>query len=139
MRPFALLCFTVVAAAGCDPADDVRVLPPRPELVEIGLPEPGDRLLFLLPDAGWRRVEETPFRGFLYAKDGRTLRVSIVLKEDRFAAAAAEEARASGTGEVRAFTVGRSWPFVGVVLSYRGPPDAELLGAFVRSFKVERR
>ncbi|HJV33033.1 MAG TPA: hypothetical protein VJ694_03330 [Patescibacteria group bacterium] len=139
MRSFACLFLLSFVSSACRPEDDVAVVPPRPELVEIGLPEPGDLLMFLLPDAGWRRLEEASFDGFLYGKEGRTLRVRIVLKEDRFDAVVDAVRFASSDEDVRAFTVGRAWPFVGIVLSYRGPPDAELLDAFIRSFKVERR
>lgn len=137
MRPFACLFALSLVSVGCRLEDDIHVALARSELVEIVLPQPGERLLYVLPDAGWRRIEEMPFRGFLYGKDGRSLRVSIFLKEDRFEDAAARVAAVSE--EIRSFSVGRAWPFVGIILTYRGPPDAQLLDAFVMSFRVERR
>lgn len=139
MRSFTWLCLCAFASFGCHRWDEVDAAPARTELIEISLPQPGDRLLYALPDAGWRRVEEASFRGFLYGKEGKTLRVTIVLKEDRFEDAVAEARAAAASEEIRAFSVGRSWPFVGIILAYRGPPDAPLLDAFIMSFKVERR
>lgn len=138
MRSFVWLGLCSLVSIACRGENDFRVVPAPPELVEIGLGDRGDRLIFFLPDADWRRIDEEPFRGFLYGKEERTLRVVIVLKEDRFADAVDEARRASGA-EIRDFDAGRSWSFVGVVVSYRGPPDAAMLAAFVRSFKVERR
>jgi len=136
MRPltFALLC----SLAACRPTDDVPVSPARPELVEVDLGRSGYQLSFLLPDAAWRRVEpENPPRGFLYVLDGRTLHVTIQLKVEKFEAA--EDEASATDAVVRAFRPGPGWPFVGVVVSYRGPPDEAMLDAFERSFKVERR
>jgi|GEM_PF-2296387 len=139
MRSFAFAFLCSFASLDCRLEDDVRVTPAAPELVEISLPEPDGRLIYRLPDAGWARIkEEGPFKGFLYGKDGRELRVTIVLKEDSFDGAVAA-ARAPSPGEIRVFTVGRSWPFVGIILMYRGPPDGPLVEAFIRSFRVERR
>lgn len=137
MRPFAMTCLCVAALSACRPGDDIVVLPARPEHVEIGIDDRGSFVSFELPD-GWRRIEEEPFHGFLYGKDRRTLRVVVVLKEDRFEAAS-DRAREETGSEVRNLEPWRGWPFVGVVVAYRGPPDAPLLDAFVRSFRVERR
>lgn len=138
MRPFVPVCFAVLVSSACRPHDDIRVTSAPPELVEISFGDRGDRLSYLLPGPEWRRVEETPFRGFLYGKEGMTLRVVIVLDEDLLEGAVAE-ARLDPDAIVRVPLAARGWPFVGVVVSYRGPPDAALLDAFVRSFRVERR
>lgn len=135
MRPFFLACFLI--AASCRPTEDVPVSPAPREIVEVALGDSGDRLVWRLPDEGWVRVEEAGFRGFLYARGERTLRVRIAL-DAREHAARVEEARADG-GEVRSMPVGRGWPYVGAVVTYRGPPDAALLDAFAGSFRVERR
>src|SRR5688572_15431766 len=132
---FALLCSFVAA---CRPGDDVPVSPARYELVEVDLNGNGYQLSFLLPDAAWRRVQmDGPPRGFFYARGERSLHVTIHLKVHRYEAAE-DEARATDA-EIRAFTPGSGWPFVGVVVSYRGPPDDAMLQALERSFKVERR
>ena len=137
MRPFmfAVLCSF---AAACRPGDDVSVTPAPPELVEVDLNGNGFLLSFLLPDAEWRRVPmDGPPRGFFYARGERSLHVTIHLKVHRYETAE-DEARATDV-EVRAFAPGPGWPFVGVVISYRGPPDDAMLEAFERSFKIERR
>jgi hypothetical protein len=137
MRPFAF-AFLCSFAVACRPADDVPVTPARYELVEVELNDTGYRLSFLLPDAEWRRVTmEGPPRGFFYANGVRSLHVTIHLKVHKFETAE-DEARATDA-EIRAFMPGPGWPFVGVVVSYRGPPDDAMLEAFERSFKVERR
>ncbi len=137
MRPFLPACLIVLASA-CGPHDDIRVVPAPPELVEISFGERGDRVRFFLPGPEWRRVAETPFRGFLYGKEGMTLRVVIVLDEDALEPAA-DEARRDPDAEVRVPVSARGWPFAGVVVAYRGPPDAAMLDAFCRSFRIERR
>ena len=137
MRPFTLaILFSLFAA--CRPSDDVPVAPARTDFVEVDLDRNGYQLSFLLPDAEWRRVTmEGPPRGFFYARGERRLHVTIHLKVHRYEDAE-DEARATDA-EVRAFTPGPGWPFVGVVISYRGPPDDAMLEAFERSFRVERR
>jgi len=138
MRIFAWLLALSTVAAGCRPNDDIVVLPERPELVVISLPRQGDRLIFLLPGPEWQRIEERVFGGFLYAMEGRTLRVRIVLSEDGFEGVV-DAARAASPGQdVRGFQVGRGWPFVGIVLSYAGHPDRPMLDDFIRSFRLER-
>jgi len=130
---FASLCLLLSACGG----EDFRVLPARPELVEVELDDTGYRLSFLIPGPDWRRVE-SDFKGFIYGNGDRTLRVAILLKRDRYEASEAA-ARAMPGMEIRAFEPGTPWPFVGIVVAYRGPPDDALLKAFQASFKVERR
>lgn len=133
----AFLCaFTLL---GCGRGEDSTVSPARPELVEVVLDETGHGLSFLLPDAEWRRVEDAAFKGFIFDRSGMSLRVEISLKEATFHAVEAAARKGADGSEIRAFEPGTGWPFVGVVVRYRGPPDAPLLDAFVHSFKVERR
>ncbi len=137
MRSFAF-AFLYMLSSGCRGGEDFRVTTAPPELVEVDLNGNGYQLSFLLPDAEWRRVQpDGPPRGFQYVRDGRTLDVTIHLKAERFETAEAE-ARATDA-EIRAFQPGTGWPFVGIVVSYRGPPDDAMLETFKRSFKVERR
>jgi len=138
MRPFVSICFVALLSSACGPHDDIRVLSAPPELVEISFGDRGDRLNFLLPGPEWRRIEETPFRGFLYGTEGMTLRVVLVLDEDRLEETAAA-ARRDPDAVVRVPVASRGWPFIGAVVSYRGPPDPPFLEVFLRSFKVERR
>jgi len=135
MRLFFFVSLCLLAA--CRGGDDVRVSPAPPELIEVELGGTGYQLTFLLPDPGWHRVA-SDFKGFIYGSEGRTLRVAIALKRERFEAAEAAARSESGL-EIRAREPGSSWPFVGVVVAYRGPPDVPMLDAFMRSFNVERR
>jgi hypothetical protein len=116
----------------------VAVAPAPPELVEVTFGERGDRLVFLLPSPAWKRVEDRAFRGFLYAEGERTLRVSFVFREEDLEPALAA-ARADPPVEVRSRPVGAGWPSVVAVVTYRGAPDAPMLEAFLRSFRLERR
>ncbi|HTK60414.1 MAG TPA: hypothetical protein VL283_04420 [Candidatus Baltobacteraceae bacterium] len=135
MRSF-MCAFLLIASVACR-NEDFRVLPPRPELVEVVLDETGYQLSFLLPGPEWHRVE-SDFKGYVFGSGERTLRIAILLKRDRFESAEAD-ARAESGMEIRAFEPGSPWPFVGVVVAYRGPPDDATLEMFRRSFKVERR
>jgi hypothetical protein len=138
MRSFLWLCLCASVSVSCRRHDDFDVVPAPPEFVDIGVGDRGDHLIFYLPGPEWRRIEETPFRGFLFGKGDLTLRVVIVLKEGLLDPAAVK-AGSDPDAVVRAFEVARGWPFVGAVVSYRGPPDDAMLRAFIRSFKVERR
>ena len=139
--PRALIPFVcallAAASIGCRTRDDVRVNPAPPELVEVDLDGTGYQLSFLLPDPDWRRAA-SDFKGFVYERDGRMLRVAVALKRERFEAAEAQ-ARAEAGLDVRAFEPDSIWPFVGIVVAYRGPSDEPMVKAFVRSFRVERR
>lgn len=140
MRPSALALMSTIFFMACRNDADVVLTTAPPELVEVSLAESGGRLSFSLPDAGWRRVgEEGTPRGFVFEKDGRNLQVEFVLKEDLFSSAVAQARRRHEGAEIRAFQIGAVWPFVGVIVAYRGPPDAPMLDAFVRSFRFERR
>lgn len=131
MRPFIFAFLFLAACRG----DDVRYSPSPPEDQVVTLPDGRWLLTFTLPD-GWRR-DGNPEPGFRYVLGERRLTLAIRLERPAFEHAEAE-ARAA-VAEVRAFEPGTGWPFVGVVLSYRGPPDVHMLDAFVRGFKIERR
>jgi hypothetical protein len=136
----SFICFCLVVAFGCRDRNYSKVSPAPPELVDISLDENDERLSFLLPDLGWRQVRpDGAFKGLLYESGGRRLGVKICLKESEFQAASAKARKQADGAEIRAFEPGPHWPFVGVIVSYRGPPDVQMLDAFVRSFRVERR
>lgn len=134
-----LLCAVLCLFAACRD-DDSHARPPSSEIVDVVIDDAiGCRMEFRLPDAEWRRVEDPAFKGFRFEADARELRVRIFLKDAAFKAAA-DQARAQADGaEIRAFEAWTGWPFVGVVVEYRGPSDAAMLETFVHSFKVERR
>lgn len=136
-RSFMFLFFFVLF--GCRDRNYSEVYPAPPELVEISLDAIGYRLSFLLPDEEWTQVEpDGVFKGLRYQNGGRSLRVEIILKEPEFDAAALRALKQADGAEIRVFRLGANWPFIGVIVTYRGPPDAALLDTFVRSFKVER-
>lgn len=135
MRPFVFAALCLLAAA-CRHPDDVPYAPPPPEEVVVDLQGTGHELVFRLPDPDWLR--DASFRGFRYRHEERSLEVVICLVRDRFIEVS-ERVSASPDATVRAFEPGSGWPFVGVVVIYRGPPDAAMLDAFERSFKLERR
>lgn len=134
MRPFVFAALCLLAAA-CRHPDDVPYAPPPPEEVVVDLQGTGRELVFRLPDPGWLR--DASFRGFRYRQGDGTLEVVICLARDRFIEAT--ERRADPEATLRAFEPGPGWPFVGIVVIYRGPADDGMLDAFERSFKVERR
>ena len=133
MRSFVFAFLFLVACRGGE--DDIPYSPTPPERQEVTLPDGRWLLTFTLPD-GWRR-DGNPEPGFRYVLDDRRMCLAIRLERPAFERAEAD-ARASDA-DIRAFEPGPGWPFVGVVLSYRGPPDEALLEAFKRSFRIERR
>lgn len=135
MRPFALASFCALLAA-CRPGDDIPVVPSPPELVVIDLQGTGCELVFRLPDDAWRRDADRSFKGFRFREGARTLEVQIRLRREDFAALSEEPSTDAVT---RSVEPGSGWPFVGVLVAYRGPPDPEMLEDFTRSFRVERR
>lgn len=138
MRPFLFALLSACLLAACRTEEYVPYRPPPSEQVVVGLDATGCELVFLLPD-GWRRAAAEPsFKGFRYRHGPGTIEVQIRLKEEAFASLV-EQARADTSSVVRTVEPHSPWPFVGVVVTYRGPPDEPMLEAFIRSFRVERR
>jgi hypothetical protein len=136
----SFLIFSLLILFGCRDRNYTEVGPAPPELFVISLEENQQTLSFMLPDAGWKLSEpDGVFMGFIFVNGERSLQVELCLKESRFPAAISRARSLSGGAEMRDFVAGPTWPFIGVIVIYRGPPDAEMLDLFVRSFIVERR